>query len=243
MKKIILIAAIAVCSISSNAQVSFGAQVGASLGMGHASTDYVDPYYGAVSVTNDPKVGFLIGVLGEVEFGKIAFRPELNFIQKGSKSGGYYYGIGTGSNATKRTLNYVELPLNVVYNLELGKIGKTFFGLGPNLGFGISGKDKNVYDSYNDRYVTRKIKFDGKKTDPNATTDDGYNHLKRTDIGLNILAGFQLEMGAFVKVGYTLGLNDIDPDKNNSDPSYRSSYKNRGVSICVGYMLGGKKKK
>ena len=218
-------AAIAVCSISSHAQVSFGAQIGANIGMGHASDE--NATLAALSVANDPKVGFLIGVLGEVDFGQLGFRPELNYIQKGSK-----YGFGSGSS--KITLNYIQVPLNVVYNLELGKSGKLFFGLGPEVAFGISGNSKNSSGK-------TKVKFDGKETD--SSGGDNYKHLKRTDFGVTVLAGFQLEMGAFAKIGYTLGLTDIDPDKNNSDPYFRSSYKNRGLSICVGYMLGGKKKK
>ena len=233
MKKIILIAAIAVCSISSQAQVSFGAQVGANLAMGHTTND--DPLTSAYTLTNDPKVGFLIGVLGEVDFGKIAFRPELNFIQKGSKSG--YSGIVFGGydNSNKRTLNYIEIPLNVVYNLEIGKAGKVFFGLGPAIGIGLSGKDKLNDVDANGYPITvkRDVKFDGKK-DADAT--DGKAHLKRLDVGASILAGYQLPMGLFAKLSYTYGFMDID-----ADTYYK--YKNRGFSICIGYMLGGKKDK
>lgn len=227
MKKIFLIAAIAVCSISSYAQLSFGAQIGANIGMGHASYDYVDPVFGGVSLANDPKVGFLIGVLAEVGFSKLAFRPELNFVQKGSK-------LGYGGSSTKRTLNYIEVPLNVVYNLNLMKAGKVFFGLGPAVGIGLSGKDKYPGDNFD-------VKFDGKKSDDFTSADDANkDHLKRVDIGLNVLAGFQLQMGAFVKLGYTYGFANLDPDKGNKDPADRGTYKNRGFSICIGYMIGKK---
>ncbi len=233
MKRIILIAAITLCSISSHAQVSFGAQVGANLGIGNTTIE--DPYYGAASIANDPKVGILIGVLAEAEFGKLAFRPELNFIQKGSKSG---YGAFTGGSAYsfKRTLNYIELPLNVVYNMNLGgKDNKLFFGLGPAFAFGISGKDKDASGKYD-------VKFDGKKSD-DLNSNDIDTHLKRVDVGINLLAGYKLPMGLFGKIGFTYGLSNIDPNKDNAQVVDRSSYKNRGVNICVGYMMGGKKKK
>lgn len=228
MKKIILIAAIAITSINSYAQVSFGVQLGANLGMGHYKDNY---YYGYATpaVANDPKVGFMLGALAEVDFGKLAFRPELNFIQKGSKSGyDAYYGYT--SSASKITLNYVEIPLNVVYNLNVGSVGKAFFGVGPAIGIGISGKEKNGADKYD-------VKFDGKKS-AELPANDNDTHLKRMDIGANILAGFQLSMGVFAKVGYTHGFSNIDPNKD--DPNYLTEYHNRGVSFCVGYMLGSK---
>ena len=226
MKKILLMTAIAVFSISSYAQLQFGGQIGANLGLGHATDQYVDPIYGGINVANDPKVGFLIGVLGEVGFGKLAFRPELNFVQKGSKSG--YNGLG--SSADKLTLNYIEVPLNVVYNIKLSKLGKVFFGLGPAIGIGLSGKDKyiDVDDNGNAITVKEDIKFDG---DKNST--DNKLHYKRTDIGANILAGFQLPMGVFAKLGFTYGFSNIDPYTD-----YK--YKNRCFNICVGYIIGKK---
>lgn len=230
MKKIILFAVITMASFSSYSQISFGGQVGACLGMGHygGGVSSVTP-----SITNDPKVGFMIGAIAQVEFGKLAFRPELNFIQKGSKFGGWYYTVGgiSTSDATKRTLNYIELPLNVVYNLKLSKLGKVFFGLGPAFAFGISGTDKGpIYSGSSNSYYNtkRKIKFDGESP---AVSDN--NHLKRSDVGLNILGGLQLDMGVFAKVGYTYGFGDIDPYSNKT-------YKNRCVSLSIGYMLGGK---
>ena len=237
MKKIILLALIAISSTVSFAQFQFGAQIGANLGLGHSTYDYVDPVYGGLDIANDPKVGFMIGVLGEVGFGKLAFRPELNFIQKGSKAG--YGSVLTGTSgaySSKLTLNYVEVPLNVVYNINLSKAGKVFFGLGPAVAFGLSGKQKD------NSAVNSKVdvKFDGKKSDDITSASDVDRHYKRVEVGLNVLAGFQLSMGAFVKLGYTHGFIDIDPDKDNALPEDRSSYKNRGFSICIGYMIGKK---
>ncbi len=227
-----LLAAFAVFSIASYAQCSFGGQVGANLGMGQAKFNYA-----GYALTNDPKVGFLIGVVAQVDFGKLSFRPELNFVQKGSKSGITYGGF-YDDYSSKRTLNYIEVPLNVTYNMDLGP-GKLFFGLGPAVGIGLSGTDK-------DSDGKTKIKFDGLKYDDyDSDADDENGHLKRVDVGLNILAGYQLPMGVFAKIGYTHGFSNVDPNKGNSDPDERSTYKNRGVSICVGYMFGGggKKKK
>ncbi|MFT3908564.1 MAG: porin family protein [Ferruginibacter sp.] len=230
MKKIILLAAIAVCSISSYAQFAFGVQLGPNLELSKAKDDQYTS--GIYNLENDPKVGFLIGVLAEVGFGKLAFRPELNFIQRGSKTG------LAGYNQLKFNLNYVEVPLNVVYNLKLSKVGKVFFGLGPNVGIGLGGKIK-----YENGEST-KVAFDGKK----EPTHDDKAHFKRMDIGANIIAGFQLKMGVFAKLGFTYGFSNLYPDKNyphydnngNYVGTYDQSYKNRSVNLTIGYMLGKK---
>ncbi|MEO7522791.1 MAG: porin family protein [Ferruginibacter sp.] len=236
MKKIILMAAIAVFSISSYAQVSFGAQVGANLGMGKETYGFTN----APTLSSNAKVGFLIGVLAEVGFGKLAFRPELNFVQRGSKSGvNFYNGFSTSSYSRKLTLNYIDIPLNVVYKLEIGKTGKVFFGLGPAIEIGLSGKDDYAdQDNNGNPFTKHDVKFDGKKA-ANTSSNDFDTHYKRVDIGANVLAGFQLPMGVFAKLGYNLGFANIDPNKD--DPNYLSTYKNRGFNICVGYMLGSKK--
>ncbi len=228
MKQFIVLIAIVFFSISSQAQISFGGQIGANLGMGHQTND-VDDVFETSAAINDPKIGFLVGVVAEIDFGKLGFRPELNFVQKGSKSGsvnGYAY----DDDIEKFTLNYLEIPLNVVYNLKVGRAGKVFFGLGPAIGIGLSGTDKfSTYDDNGDRYSGKiKIKFDGKEN-----ANDGNGHFKRIDIGANVLGGIQLPMGFFAKVGFTYGFTNISPYKD-------FEYKNRGVSLCVGYMLGGK---
>ncbi len=236
MKKLILsFALIAITTLGANAQVSFGIQAGANFAMGKSSTDIAIPGY---ALTNDPKVGVLGGFLAEIPFGdKIAFRPEFNFIQKGSKSGFSF--IGSGSDEYKYTLNYIELPLNVVYKLPVGA-GNFFFGLGPALAFGLSGKVKYT-DASNSAYnETLDIKFDGKKDDDITNPSDNDIHLKRFDVGLNLIAGYKLPMGVFFRVAYTHGFMDVDPNKDNRDPDDRRSYKNRGVNIGVGYMFGSK---
>ena len=251
MKKLILLAAFAVTTSIASAQVSFGVQLGANIAMGKATFDGVNPLY-TTSIGNDPKVGIMGGFVAEIPVGgKLAFRPELNFIQKGSKTNATFasFGISDVDNH-KLTLNYIEVPLNVVYKLDLGA-GNLFFGLGPTVAIGISGKDKVSNDAYPgdpDYNYTNKVNFDGKKSDEVANStpaeQDAYykeTHLKRIDIGANIIAGYKLPMGLFAKLGYTYNFMDIDPNKKNADPDDRSSYKNRGFSICVGYMIGGSK--
>ena len=225
MKKLILLAALAVTSGICSAQVSFGFQAGANIGLGKISSDL------PISPSNDPKVGLLAGGLAEIPIGsKLAFRPELNFIQKGSKSA-----FTTDKNDI--TLNYIEVPLNVVYKLPLGT-GNFFFGLGPSVAFGISGKNKYTDETDPTNNVTYDIKFDGKKeSEINNGNGDGKQHLKAFDFGANILAGYKLGMGVFFKLGYTYDFMNINPDTG----LYNASYKNSGFNIVVGYLFSGSK--
>jgi hypothetical protein len=241
MKKIILFSAFAVSYVTSMAQVSFGAQAGVNLAFGKAATDIVDPFFNT-TLTNDPKAGFTVGVLAEIPLGeKFAFRPELNFIQKGSTTGISNALFGFDPQQ-KITLNYIELPLNVVYKLNVGS-GNFFFGLGPAVAFGISGKVKlsDPSDPTDpDLNRTAKVKFDGKKNDVLSATDNDA-HLKRLDVGVNALAGYKLQNGLFFKLGYNYGVLNIDPNKENALPQNQTTYKNRGFNICIGYMIGGSK--
>jgi Outer membrane protein beta-barrel domain len=214
MKKVFFLAAFAVISAVSFGQVSFGAQAGANLAFGKEEFDNT-----GLPFTTKPLIGFFAGFLAEIPFGeKIAFRPELNFIQKGDKSTIF------SSYENKRTLNYIEVPLNVVYKLKLGS-GNFFFGLGPSLGYGISGKNKSN--------STTDVKFDGKKQeDINNGLGDDKEHLKAFDFGADVLVGYKLGMGVFFRLGYTYDFININPEKDKS-------YKNRGFNVGVGYMFGG----
>ena len=229
MKRIFLMAAIAsAVSTQSFAQASFGIQVGGNLGF----VKYEDG--SGNEQTNDPRLGVLAGVVADVPLGPISFRPELNYIQKGFKNTNSSTTLGiTNASEDKWSLNYVEVPLNFVYNLNAGS-GKVFFGLGPNFGFGISGQTKSnrtVSSGGGSLSNTDKVdvKFDGKND-----ANDNKIHLKSFDMGADVLAGYSSAMGLTFNVGYTYGFSDISPNNNSG-----STLKNSGLTFKVGYMFGG----
>jgi hypothetical protein len=239
MKKIILSVAVIAVALGSNAQVSFGGHVGANFASGKFTDNSSTP---STSQTLKTKVGLTIGAVAEIEFGGgLSFRPELNFIQKGGKSSESQttttpFGNITNASTGTTSLGYLELAPNFVYNFEAGS-GKVFVGAGPDIAFGMGGKDK--FTSTTTSTITgvpststsgeNKVKFDGKK---DAT--DNNSHLKALDFGINVLAGYKLSNGAFISAGYTIGLSNISPyDK--------TTYKNSGFNIKLGYMFGGSK--
>ncbi len=217
MKKLFFAAVCTVLAAAASAQ-SFGIHAGANLG----SATTKDP--SGLSFSPKSKLGFLVGVVAEIPLAtSVNFRPELNFIQKGYKvSFSADFGGGVTSIEGEETLNYMEIPLNVVYNFPAGA-HQVFLGAGPSIGYGLSGKNKATVMEPGQPTTTEKndVKFGG---------DEVNDDYKALDFGANILGGFKMNNGLFFKAGYTFGLSNISNDSE-------TSYKNKGFAFSVGYMF------
>ncbi|MEO8771746.1 MAG: porin family protein [Ferruginibacter sp.] len=231
MKRFFLMTAIvAAISTTAFAQVSVGIQVGGNLAFTSLKYETGNGNETA-KVNTDPKFGFVAGLVSEFQLGPVSLRPELNFIQKGYKSSSSYFG-GFTTTDNKATLNYIELPLNVTFNVPSGG-SHLFFGLGPVFSLGLSGKYKSTGTFGNaSQENTTDVKFDG---DENA--NDDYIHLKRFDFGADVIAGYKLDGGFTVALGYTFGISNILPKSSNNNSN--DSYRNSGLALKVGYMFGG----
>lgn len=171
-----------------------------------------------VSITSDSKTGFTAGLVVSVPLSKnINFRPELKYVQKGGS-------LSEEGMSDKITLNYIEMPLNFVYHTGISK--GFFAGIGPSLGFGLSGKEK--WDFGDGDAGEDKINFGSGDED----------HLKPFEIGVNVLAGYQFAGGFFVSANYNAGLNNIAI----GDSEYDGKYHNRYFGVNIGYMFKGKQK-
>jgi hypothetical protein len=203
------------CSFSQ----SFSVQVGGNLG----SAAIKDAQSG-ISISPKSKIGFLVGAVAEIPLSaSINFRPELNFIQKGFKisisdnSGGFSY-----TNEAEARLNYLELPLNVVYSFPAGA-NHVFLGAGPSFGYGLSGKSKSKESGTGIPTVEEN-------SDIHFGSDENNDDFKALDFGANILGGYKMTNGLFFKAGYCFGLSNISNDSE-------TSYKNKGFSVSIGYMI------
>jgi hypothetical protein len=197
---------------SVGAQNSFGINAGATLATYKVKAS-------SVSLTSKSQVGFTAGIMSSISMGKHAsFQPGLNFLQKGGT-------FKEDGSTDKTVLNYLELPLNFVFNTASSK-GKFFAGAGPCLGFGLSGKDKYEDDAGNKQDT--KINFGSSSED----------ELKPFEISGNILAGYLFKSGISLTVNYNTGLNNI----LNSDGEVDSKYHNRYFGFRIGYMFPSKKK-
>lgn len=228
MKKTILLIILVISSIAADAQISFAGQIGVNLQVGSDKDDILisNPTAGVQGeFVTQPKAGFMIGFLADITLSKkLGLRPEINFTQKGSS-------VHTEVNAFIKnwTLNYIELPVNVIYNIKFRRGSKMFFGVGPAVSMGLGGKIKHK-DTDTRESAKYKVNFDA-----DIYQNDGQYHLKRYDISANILFGYNFRGKYAVKMGYTHGFIDINP-------YIGQSYRNRVVNLSIAYILGGKNK-
>lgn len=179
------------------------------------------------------KIGFTGGVLTNIGISKnFTFQPGILYSQKGGKIQEKITIDGETFTAKgKMQLNYIEIPLNLVYNTNAGK-GKIFIGGGPSLGFGVggSGNLSSTFDGETDSFGFG-IKFDGILSDD---ADDENLHLKGIEFGGNVLAGYLFPVGISITANYYFGLNNISPESGQS-------WKNNYFGIRLGYKLSGHK--
>jgi hypothetical protein len=193
--------------------IKWGIQAGAAIASQQAKQS-------GISITSDSKIGFTLGVLSDISItDNFTFQPGLNFTQKGSK---FNISDGGESIETSQTLNYVELPLNFLYNAPAGK-GKFFAGLGPVVNYGISGKVKMTMTG--EPEVSEDVNF-GNKVD-----EDDY---KPFEFAGNVLAGYEFSNGVFVAANYNAGLSNIAVGGDGDN-----SVKNRHFGVKIGFKFGG----
>ncbi len=171
---------------------------------------------------NDLMVGFHAGVNVLIPVAPdFYFSPGLLFSVKGASD------EALGIVGTYK-INYLELPLNLVYRAKLGN-GHILLGFGPYAGYAIGGKVK--FEGDNDSYE-RDIVFQN-----TIESGDGAEvYLKRFDAGANIFFGYELEAGLFFQLNTQLGLLNIHPeDKRMANDEM--VVKNTGFGISLGYRF------
>lgn len=124
-------------------------------------------------------------------------------------------------------LNYLQVPLNLVYSLPITKLN-LFVGAGGFVNYGISGTSKAT-TSYTMPDGHQAIVIE--KSKAFKKQDDGGAGLRKTDWGVAALAGVRLSSGVFVNAGYQLSLGNI------ADPADDIKYRNRGLQITIGYFF------
>lgn len=142
------------------------------------------------------------------------FAPGLLFASKGSK----FEWEGVDVEETM-TLNYLEVPLNLVYKPVLGS-GNLIVAFGPYLGYGLGGK----------------YKAEGSEGGISASVEEditfGSNEdedLKPLDVGANIGFGYMFGAGLSLQFNTQLGLVNISHDDD--------AVKNTGFGLSLGYRF------
>ena len=213
-KTLLLLSFAALCSQSASALFKIGPEVG--LNFNKMKYDLSTGLAG-LSYKNQSVMGAKIGLLADIGLGPIAVQPGIFYSMKGGKQSVNF--LGSVENRT--TINYLEVPVWVLYKHKLGP-GKIFGGVAPSIGYGLSGKTKSKAS------VLGQVEEDTQ----NLTFGSDSTDVKRIDYAINIGVGYQLFMGLFARVSYSIGLANLSNDASAGD------IKNRSFGVSVGWLFG-----
>ena len=224
MKTVLSLAFAVLVSTVAFSQVHVGGQIIGSLNSGYFETKE------EVSLSQKGKIGYGVGVVSELSISdRFALRPSLNFIKKGVKLNVKAFDSeldGDVSATMNANLNYLELPVVLAYNIPLSE-SKVYFGIGPSVGYGISGKSKMTY-SVNIPGLPQTTETE--KVSSFKSENDGGAGFKRLDASATALAGIQFNNGLFVNASGAYGLT-------NNMKSEDGKYQSRSVQLTVGFLL------
>jgi len=220
--KLILIALILVLSASftiaqEKAKMSFGVLGGVNF------QNLNGKAFNGDKLENDMLLGFHGGINVQIPIApEFYFQPGLMFSTKGAKN-------KSAASTSTTKLNYIEVPLNMVYKASLGK-GFFMLGFGPYVSYAIGGnvKIESGYLSLN-----QDIKF-------KSVVEQGDNLLvpyyKAFDAGANIFVGYEMASGLFLELDTQFGMLNINPEYKEF-PESKSSTKNTGFGLSIGYRF------
>lgn len=209
MKKTLLSLCLLMASFAAFAQLpTVGFKGGVNFATLHATSNGSN-----LSINSGTLTTFNVGAFVDFKFGNVSLQPALNFTGKGGSFSGSSDEDFGGSAQSK--LYYLQVPVNVVYHVP-AVIGDFYFGAGPFLGMGISGKEK--------------IKANGVEQSEDVKFGSGEDEVKRTEFGANAIVGFKFKTGFLINANYDLGLSNIANDDT-------SKLKNRVFGISVGYAF------
>ncbi len=179
--------------------------------------------YSGDKLTNDMSIGYHAGVNAAIMIApEFYFQPGLMFATKGAKN-------TFGLIETTTTLNYIELPLNVVYKAALGS-GSIMLGFGPYVAYGISGKRKTEGGPI---ALTQDVKFQSSvdSSDPLLVP-----YYKALDAGANIFFGYEMAAGIFLQLDAQYGMLNINPEYKGITTD-KSKTNNTGFGLSLGYRF------
>ena len=221
MKSVLLFLLFAFLSSPASSQIRVGLEGGVLVNKITLKESSAAPGF---STTMASTIGYRAGVLADLGLGDhIAVQPGIFYCARGGKLKADFGIFGTSQSDV--TVNYLEVPVLVLYKLQVGP-GRVFVGLGPSVSMALSGKT-HATSSFSSIFgqvdTTIKMEF-GSDT----------SEMKRLDLAAIFNAGYELDMGLFVRVGYYLGLANLSNNSSTAD----DKMKNRAFQITLGYLLG-----
>ena len=183
MKKVFVLIAAAIVSVSAMAQVQFGGKVGFDM----------TNFWGS-DVEHAMKPGYQVGLMMEYQFNdKFGIAPEVVFAVQGGKSKLFDLDISKqGFNLTATDIKYNTNYINVPVMFKYYVVPSFSIDFGPQVGF-------NVYS-----------KIDAKGLDKPIDVKEA---TKTVDFGLGLGGTYDISDNAFVQARYTMGLTKVYKDE------------------------------
>ena len=173
-----------------------------------------------VSLSSGTLTTFNVGVFADFKLpSNFSIQPAVNYTGKG----GQFSASDNGAKAvTKLQLYYLQVPVNAVYHVPV-LVGDIYFGAGPYIAKGLSGKIKSTADDGqgNKSSATMDIKFG---------TGDG-DEIKPMQYGADIIVGFKLKNGLLINANYDLGLSNDAPHAGTG------TNKSKVFGVSVGFSI------
>ena len=205
-----------------HAQLGFGPEIGIGMSSMHFAPPLYPIDYTAASVS--PIVSGKVGGLIDLPLNRHFYvQSGLYISREGAVRSFSYYKNDSFNESVHQTLNinYFQLPVNIIFKTGIQGKGRFVFGLGATASYIIGGRNK-----LQDHQVFRDTLY---TTNTNTQVQIGYT-LSGFDIGVNVIAGYELPTGLFFHAYYTDGVNDVGI---NSEID-----KNRMWGISAGYLFG-----
>ncbi|MDR2962468.1 MAG: PorT family protein [Bacteroidales bacterium] len=216
--------ALSICACAQNSPFRVGATAGMELSNWHTK-NIEDFNYEDFKL----KAGLKLGAIGEYAFNQyVALSPELVFTQRGYRVSDRRTTFGTSYDYTRTaTVNYLQLPLNLVFNIPINADCK-FIALAGGYGaFAFSGTLRKKAVAYD--YVGGEQT--SKQKEEITIGSSAENDLRAWDFGLNVGAGIEY-LNAFAKLQYNFGLSNLAPKSENN-----ATITNGNIGISVGYLF------
>jgi hypothetical protein len=213
--KLLFIIAFFTIAVSASAQFNWGVKAGFNAATINGIKDFVTDE--DLSVNTKYKPGFHVGIMGQYMLNS----------QLGLESGLYYTTLGVDFDwkedgekvEGKLNPSYLQLPLSLLYKINIGENLSLNPSVGVYFGYGLGGKVKESIGQYSfEEDIFGKI--------------DGEEWSNRFDMGATIGLNLQINK-ILVGLGYDYGFMKINKEKGDGD---KNIY-NGNIKVSVGYLF------
>ncbi|HEX7905558.1 MAG TPA: OmpA family protein [Chitinophagaceae bacterium] len=175
-----------------------------------------------------PRTGAHFGFIADIPFSatsKLSFQPGVLLFNKGRKYADSTTTInGDVYQIRKQFINYIDIPLNLVYKFNVSKKTKFIIGGGPYLSLFYNGKETSETFGANSFFESEE--------NQDLPVGDAPGKYKVINYGVNGLAGFEFGR-VFITANYSRGLNDFYQAKD-----YTGSFKHQLIGGTIGIFIG-----